>query len=521
MTSNTPLPRRSNAALVLLLALLCAPASARTILLVDDHDILYRSGTRRVLNPPVRHKNNPLIKSDKPWETQIAWNSVWRDPESGKYQLWYQAWNATARERGKTCVVAYGESDDGITFTKPQLELFPFNDVARTNIVLIGSGGTSYRYANSVLVEPHEPDAAKRYKMAYFDFEKDADAGGKEFPGLCVAFSPDGIHWTKHAKAPLSRISYGNLEEPVPFADERETRPWSVPLSMADAVDVFFDPVRNVYAWYGKMWIDGPSGTMAWKHAMGRSESRDFMHWSRPELILAPDDLDKPHVEFHTSPVFYYEGVYFCLNQILDRATGEGVIDVELMTSRDGIRWERNFRDQWFLPRSKAKGAFDSGSVFTNATPVILDDEIRFYYGGYSSGATGADNLTGASGVGVATIPRDRFAGVRPVERSAQATLKTPLERMGQVTLKPVELTKTSKITVNADARGGEVRIELLDAEMRRVRGFTRDEASVITSDSLRHPVKWEARTLGDLPAGRYHVRAHLDRALLFAVSIE
>ncbi|MEA2735698.1 MAG: hypothetical protein QOE14_2149, partial [Humisphaera sp.] len=472
----------------------------------------YRSGTRRVLNPSVRHEKNPLIKSDKPWETQIAWNSVYRDPRSGKYQLWYQAWNVTAKERAKTCVVAYAESDDGVHFTKPPLDLFPFNDVAKTNIVLIGSGGHSYRYCNSVLVEPRDPDPAKRYKMAYFDWGKN--------PGLFVAFSPDGIHWTKHSKEPLSRITYEGYESPVPFADEKEKRPWATPLSMSDAVDVFFDPQRKVYAWYGKMWIDGPAGAMAWKHAMGRSESKDFLHWSRPELVLAPDDLDKPHVEFHTSPVFFHEGVYFSLNQILDRASGEGVIDVELMTSRDGLRWERNFRNEFFLPRSREKGAFDSGSVFTNATPVILDDEIRFYFGGYAGGATGADNLTGASGVGVATIPRDRFAGIRPVEKSDQPTLKTPLENVGQVTLKPIELSKEMKITINADARDGEIRVELLDEEMRRVRGFSREEASVITGDSLRHAVKWKEKTLADLPPGQYHLRAHLDHATLFAVSI-
>ena len=496
-----------------LLASLPAPARARTILLVDDHDVLYRAGTRRVLQPATRHAKNPLIKSDKPWETQIAWNSVWRDPKTGKYQLWYQAWNVTARERAKTCVVAYAESDDGITFTKPQLDRHAFNDVAKTNIVLIGIGGHSYRYCNSVLVEPHERDPARRYKMAHFDWGKN--------PGLFVAFSPDGVSWTKHGDGePLSRIAYIDFEEPVPFADEKEKRPWAVPLSMADAVDVCFDPQRNVYAWYGKMWIDGPRGGSGWKHAMGRSESTDFINWSRPQLVCAPDDHDKPHVEFHTSPVFVHEGVYFCLNQILDRATGEGVIDVELMTSRDGLRWERNFRDAFFLPRSTEKGSFDSGSVFTNATPVVLDDEIRFYYGGYAGGATGADNLTGASGVGVATIPRDRFAGVRPVERSDQATLKTPAEHVGQVTLKAVELSKDSKITINADARDGAVRVELLDAEMRRVRGFSRDDATVIRGDSLRHAVTWNEKTLADLPPGRYHLRAHLERALLFAVSI-
>jgi len=198
------------------------------------------------------------------------------------------------------------------------------------------------------------------------------------------------------------------------------------------------------------------------------------------------------------------------------------VIDVELMTSRDGIRWERNFRDQWFLPRSGKPDAFDGGSVFTNATPVILDDEIRFYYGGYAGGATGADNVTGASGVGLATIPRDRFAGVRPVERSDQPTLQKPLEHVGQVTLNPIELTGATEITVNADAGGdGEVRVELLDETGRRVRGFSRDDAVPIRGDALRHKVAWKDKSLADLlAAGTYHLRIHLRRATLYAVSI-
>src|SRR5207247_2138772 len=121
--------------------------------------------------------------------------------------------------------------------------------------------------------------------------------------------------------------------------------------------------------------------------------------------------------------------VYFGLNQILDRDRGEGVINVELMTSRDGMKWERNFRDKpWFLPRNPKAGTFDAGSIFTNSTPVVLDDAMRFYYGAYAGGATGADDSAGAaSGIGVATLPRDRFAGIRPVAVSSQPTLKTPL----------------------------------------------------------------------------------------------
>lgn len=65
------------------------PAKGRTLLFVDDHDILYRSGTKRVLQPLKRHAAKPLLEMAKPWEVAIGYTSVHRDPKSGKYQLWY------------------------------------------------------------------------------------------------------------------------------------------------------------------------------------------------------------------------------------------------------------------------------------------------------------------------------------------------------------------------------------------------------------------------------------------------
>ncbi|MEE2614407.1 MAG: hypothetical protein VYC62_02345, partial [Verrucomicrobiota bacterium] len=49
-----------------------------TILMIDDHHILYRSGTKRNLKPLVRHSSRPLIGTDKPWETTIGYCSVYR-----------------------------------------------------------------------------------------------------------------------------------------------------------------------------------------------------------------------------------------------------------------------------------------------------------------------------------------------------------------------------------------------------------------------------------------------------------
>jgi hypothetical protein len=282
---------------------------------------------------------------------------------------------------------------------------------------------------------------------------------------------------------------------------------WNIPLSISDAIDAIYDPPRDLFAIYHKMWIDRPDGLINWKHAMGRTESRDFINWSRPELVLAPDEYDSPWVEFHHSPAFYYNDCYFALLQILNRAERGGIMDCELAISRDGLSWQRPFRKPYFLPMSD-DGAFDSGSILTNATPVLLDDEFRFYYGGYSQGATGTTEGELVTGIGLATMPRDRFAGVQPIDA------------VGQVTLRRIDLSSCEAITVNADAAAGSVRVEVLDADGYRVRGFTREEALPITGDGLRHAVRWQERRVQDLAAGEYMLRLHLDRAEVFAVTL-
>ena len=533
MTMKTlPAIKRLLAVWLAMMTLVTASLSAaeKTVLFVDDHDVLYRSGTLRFLNPPVRHAKNPLITEDKPWELTIGWTSMFRDPTSGKYQLWYQAY-AGKRAKLKTheCVVCYAESDDGVTFTKPNLSLFDFNGDNANNIVLIGSGVYGDRYCNSVIVDPRDADPARRYKMAYSDWSMDEK--NEVWVGMHVAFSPDGVRWTKHPGPPLHRSFYGAKKVQPPLVGEnpygetklpdgRVRRRALLPLTHSDAADVIFDPQRNAFVIYGKMWIDGPDGGLGWKHGMGRSESKDFLNWSKPQLVCAPDDADGA-LEFHTSPVFIHRERYFSLNQILNRAD-HGIMDIELMVSRDGFEWQRPFRDRFFLPRSPGQ-QFDSGTIVSNANMIIHGDEMRFYYGAYSSGAIGGgDDITGdqqTSGVGLASLPLDRFAGLRPEPEAATAKMKQP-PHIGQVTLRALDLTDITSIMINADADQGAVRIELLNEDGFRLPGFTKDDAIPLTADGLRQEARWNERQLCDLPPGRYMIRVHLDRADLFAVTL-
>ncbi len=469
-------------------------------LLVDDRDVLYRSGTARRLDPLERHAANPLLRPDRPWESgTVAYCSVHREPGTGEYTLWYQAWNP-----GRGCYLAYARSSDGIAWEKPELGLVEFNGRKDNNIVLkIG-------YGAGVVVDPRDPDPERRYKLAYWDRL-----------GTCVAFSADGIHWREHPGNPVIRGSYGRYDPPR-FVDEPDDGRNGPPLSTSDVTDPIWDPLRGLFAIYAKTWLDAPDGTMHWKRAVVRTESRDFIHWSKPQLVLWPDELDSPGddrelartaggggsggIQLHSGPAFVDGDRYFCLLQVMDPG-GTGTMPIELALSDDGYRWRRPFRKRHFIPPLDDKTRFDASLIWSNATPIRLDGVVRFYYGAYGRPWNSNDGKQ-ISGIGLATMKTDRYAGVRPTGT------------IGQVTFRETDFSRVRAIQVNADATGGTVRGEILTENGYRLRGFTKEDAVPITGDAIAHRLTWKERTLGELPPAEYRLRVYLEGAELFGVSL-
>jgi len=525
-------------------------ALPRTLLFVDDEDVLYRSGTEKKLEPLHKYEGNPVLYPEYEWEMMIGWVSVYHDPQTGKFQMWYQAYNDKRVENKQLkCVVAYAESQDGKHWVKPKLGLFPYYETKETNIVLIGAPNAyGDRYCNSVVVTPWDPDPARKYKMVYYDWEPNDERNLGA--GTHVAFSPDGIHWTKVERI-INHMSFGAKGKQVPFEGEGDyvegaakkdgniSKNWLVPLSMSDAEDVIYDPMKGVYAVYGKMWMQGPDGGTHWKHGMGRMESKDFLTWSKPQFVLGPNDNDPPQIEFHTSPVFIYNGQYFSLNQMLTRSAG--TMDIELISSRDGLKWGRPFQGLHFLERGTG-AVFDAATLLTNSTPIPMGDEVYFYYGGYRGTAIGGVGLgeqkIGSSdyhsGIGLATMQKDRFVAIVPDPRiSLRNSLKVSRDSVGkqaptlakpntigQVTLRPLDLSKVKELTLNADATGGKISVELLDEDGYRLHGFSRDEAVPLTGNGLAQKVAWKEKTLSDLKPGKYMIRVHLDNAKLYACTL-
>ncbi len=515
-----------------------AAAAARTLLFVDDEHVYYRPGTVRRVVEFKKFAGNPVIPPNRPWESEaIGWCSQLRHPVTGKFQMWYQAYTQRNGDRRLKSTVCYAESDDGQTWTKPALGQFAFYEEKDTNIVLIGSGGYGDRYCNSVIWDAIETDPAKRYKMLYSDWATGPNE--RQGPGLYAAFSPDGIRWTKAPEALLPFFA-GAKGALAPFVGENVygeqptakgvRRSWRWPLSLSDAVDLIYDTRLGVYVIYGKMWFPGPDGKLGWKHGMGRSESRDFKTWSKPTLLLTTDEHDLPNEEFHTSPVFPYGDLYLSLNQRMNRDAG--TIDLELMSSRDGLRWDRSLRHQVVVPRGTG-AVFDASALASNASPLVVGDELRFYYGAYRYSMTGGiarwatrqviGSTDYVSGVGYAATPRDRLVALAPDPRIPVKTVKNapaPALPIGQVTLRALDFSGVKSIAINADASRGSVRAELLNDDGYRVRGFTQDESQPLTADGLDQTLTWKDKTLADLPPGPYHLRLYLNGAELYAVTL-
>jgi hypothetical protein len=134
------------------------------------------------------------------------------------------------------------------------------------------------------------------------------------------------------------------------------------------------------------------------------------------------------------------------------------------------------------------------------------------------------------SGVGLAKIKRDRFVGIAP---DPQASLRNwnpndPLKKpepkansIGQVTLKARDLTSVTRIEINANASQGSIRLEVLNEDGYRLRGFTKDDAIAMTTDEIAFAVEWNQKKISDLPPGQYMLRIHLQDAELFAIKLK
>jgi hypothetical protein len=253
--------------------------------------------------------------------------------------------------------------------------------------------------------------------------------------------------------------------------------------------------------------------------AVGIAWSADGLRWSKPFAgpVFTADDLDPDDTQIYGMPVFAYQGLYIGLPWMYHaryfrygeytieklheaQADSPRAMDVQLAWSWDLVNWTRSPRREAFIARGKP-GDWDAGMIVTARAPVIMGDELWFYYGG-TDGVHDQPRIQAA--IGVAKLRVDGFCSMQAGGQEGWlVTRREPFHEPA--------------VTVNArTSADGLVSADILDRNNRVVPGFSRDDCIAFRGDSVGHVLTWKSRQFAER-RDDYKLRFWLREAELFS----
>lgn len=385
-------------------------------LVLDPRVIASVENARLVPGTIEKEPRGVLLPADKPWEnaTNNLYPNVLWDEDERVFKLWYKCvladpdviakMDAPSTVHDVGWYLLYATSRDGLTWEKPALGLHKFDGDARTNIVARDCPNVG------VFKDPHDADAARRYKMIY-------DVGLGQ---MRARFSPDGIHWSEPVKLEGFSAQHGDTHNNARW-DERLGR----------------------YVAHTKLYLG--------ERLVARAESRDFIHWENVSLALRSSLDEGRSRQTYCLPAFPYANVWLGTAMMYDLAHGRAV-DAELAWSADTVKWQRVAPGVPLIPRG-AKDCGDSMCIYgPSGPPIAQDGKLLIFYGGSDTPHLGWKRHCLLQ---LARLRLDGWAGYEPVKADAPAVITTrPLIATG------------APLRVSADVRGSlRVSVESLTSE--------------------------------------------------------
>lgn len=237
--------------------------------------------------------------------------------------------------------------------------------------------------------------------------------------------------------------------------------------------------------------------------SVGRVTSTDFRTWSDLEIVFEADKADltmpvphqadsiTPNIDFYTSCAMKYEWaeeVYLIMPSAYYHWGEEqypATMDVQLLTSRDGIAWKRAGDREPFL-RQGMDGSSTSGMIFANPWLLPIGDELWLYYSGTlrshrrPSSEAEEDGFARRTGIFRASMRRDGFISADAGYAGGEFT--TPLVTFAG-----------DRLELNCDgSAGGWLQVEMLDAEGRPIPGYSLAECDDVRGNGLSKTVAWK-----------------------------
>jgi len=440
-------------------------------LFIDDYLIAEQSFLNRTVNNPEKLSEPILVagkKNDYVWQPYV---SVLRDPESGRFRMWYNT--PVSEENTGRCLLGYIESEDGINWIRP----------------------------HRVLDYPQEIQFGVSVIDRGLDFENKEERyvfATHLKPGLRISTSPDGFKWTL--------IS----DEPVLYHNH-------------DISSLHWDPIRKQYFAIVSNRLNGFSDPSQpniddKRRIVHQSISKDLKDWEEIWPICEPKigaPIEKGETQFYAMSGVITRGdlmigLVKVLRDDLNATPGKtakqmgdmkrkaaGLGYTVLAWTRDGITWQRDYEP--FLDRNHTPGTFDHAMAWGDEQ-IIVGDQVYIYYGGYEHGHK--VNRFNERHIGLAQMPIDRY-----VSREADFN-------GGSLITKQVTLNGES-MTVNANVVGG-LKVRLLNENREPIDGYGWVE---LYGDSIKHKVEW-SNSLNSIAGETVCIEFQLKNSQLFGFSL-
>ena len=344
---------------------------------------------------------------------------VWYDGQNRLYKCFYNA--------GWTNGLAYATSKDGIVWCRPNLN-------ADGGTVLFAHRGDCDQARVFM-----DADALDGYRFkSYVTVCENGKLRGE------ARRSKDGVRWTETISAETAR----------------------------NVSTIFYDPFKRLYCFSAgsRNKVKGRVCDLAFStdFVTGARSSGAKMGW----LENAVDgERSKGGYELHGMDCVAYESVMIGLAQVMRRLQKSSFLRFAFARPDDIQKWEfpelDKTKDNAFIDQTLKCRDVDMGCIRSNSgVCIVLDDEIRFYYTGFSgdrakAGNGGQDVFTNgmyANGaMGFATLRRDGFCSLSD----------------GTAVTRPLVFTKGDRLWLNVDARAGAVEVTAEDPDGNRLGGCT------------------------------------------------
>ena len=443
----------------------------KTILFFDDFPLdEYRNVRRRFIQPtPVKEGT---FRDDTTPEGSSRC-SVEYDPTAKRYRMWYRMWRQLdeippAWGRDRVAMLALAESEDGIHWQPVQLK--EKVDALTEKYPQVVFSGRFRLDETHVYVDQYETDPQRRYKMAYMDWDPES---GEHLATL--AFSADGVHWQT-----------SDIRWHPAYSDTNN--------------NLFYNPVTERYQ------------IMCRKELVDRriamTESEDLRTWSLPRVIIRPDPLDPPCVQFYGMVTFYYEGTFIGFLQLFhadmsDRRSpkmaGPRAGEAELAYSYDGLSWNRTHRRFIELPE------LGEYRAIPNHLLVDPEDRIRIYSWARRQEHHQPHHEHGCA-ILLHTLRKDGFVCLESMGTSGYVRTK-------------MLILDGPELTFNIQAPLGRVSIQVSDKDCQPIPGYTFEDFDPWTGDELALRPQWrDGRDLTGLVGQRIQFEIRMEQAQLYAI---